>query len=970
MPEHIEFSLVPGELVVGRYRITRMIGRGGMGEVYEAHDQLLREAIALKTLRGDLAIAEAITKRFRKEIQLARKITHPNVCRVFETGMHERAGTGQPPLPFFTMELLSGETLSARISRLKRMSWAAAAPIAVQMAEGLQAAHEAGIVHADFKSGNVILMPGPLQERAVITDFGLALIDPSTAPPDQTRSMLPEGRIAGTMAYMSPEQLAGGTVTAASDIYSFGIVLFEMATGTLPFDAGHAVQAAVQRVSGESITAKSLVPNVDSRWDTAIGRCLQRDPEHRFRSARDLAGFLTGSGWRTSPRYWTRRQWIGAGAITGVPVLAVGAYWTWSHRPYLPTTAALDWYQKGEASLHSMTYEAARRAFEQSVAADPGFAVAHASLARAYEELDYSDRARQSMLRALTLAGESRPSKQEALKIRASQLLVSRDYDRAIPVFQQLEAAANQNEKPAAALESGWLAQQRDDTVGAANAYERALKMDPRYAAAKLRLGYILGRRRKLDDALKAFQDAEDLYDASSNYEGVTETLYQRAMLLNRSSRSAEAMAVIEKALVVAGAVGNPYQKIRLQSAQGVAFRNLGDTVRASTLAQQSIDAAIAQRMDNLAAGFLVDLGNAFLIRGDHASAEPNYRKALDLAERGKVRRSEARARLALGALCEQDHRLTEARQLLESVLPFYRQAGYRRELVQATAVLGGVLQQRAEFDEGIRVLREALPQAIQLQDKQAEAEVRERLAENLRDQGAWPEALAEFERTASLWGSRGAGARLNCAELYSRLGRPQDAETSLSDTEKLLRQTSDEQRLLDLWITRTWMAYLNGRFSVAQTWIRRATGRSDPRVYLLETLIRIRTKGDVDPGLAAVAIQSFEKAGLLLGAAAARLAIAEAWVVAAKPNPAVTAAAWKLAQEAAEFFEPRHIWESLWRVHWVASRAAPSPALAQTHGGAARDTLTKLATIWTSTNMEGYLRRPDINLLASDMKR
>ena len=232
-------GLAPGDVVAEWYRITRLLGRGGMGEVYEAHDLLLEEAVALKTLRADLVQNESFVQRFQQEITLARKVTHPNVCRIYEVGIRlpvtAAAGVDEPtrraerPLLFFAMELLRGETLLGRIraGRLKREE---AFPIAVQLAEGLHAAHRAGIVHADFKSANVILVPAPAGVRAVITDFGVARLDPSRLVVDDTRTLTDNMRLAGTLGYMSPEQIAGEDLTTASDLYSFGIVLFEMAS--------------------------------------------------------------------------------------------------------------------------------------------------------------------------------------------------------------------------------------------------------------------------------------------------------------------------------------------------------------------------------------------------------------------------------------------------------------------------------------------------------------------------------------------------------------------------------------------------------------------------------------------------------------------------------------------------------------------------------------------------------------------
>src|SRR5262245_9110026 len=140
-------TLTAGDVIAERYRITKLIGRGGMGEVYEARDLLLKEDVALKTLRGDLAGDETLLLRFQQEISIARKVTHPNVCRIFEVGIHR---TGTEATLFFAMELLHGQTLADRIRR-GRLTREEAFPIAVQLAEGLEAAHRAGIVHADFK---------------------------------------------------------------------------------------------------------------------------------------------------------------------------------------------------------------------------------------------------------------------------------------------------------------------------------------------------------------------------------------------------------------------------------------------------------------------------------------------------------------------------------------------------------------------------------------------------------------------------------------------------------------------------------------------------------------------------------------------------------------------------------------------------------------------------------------------------
>ena len=761
-------TLAAGEVIAERYRITRLIGRGGMGEVYEAHDLLLEEDVAVKTLRADLAGDESLLQRFQKEISLARKVTHPNVCRIFEVGIHH--GAAESPVLFFAMELLGGETLADRI-RAGRFTRSEAFPIAVQLAEGLHAAHRAGIVHADFKSANVILVPARIGVRAVITDFGVARRDPASHPGEDTYVRADTIRVAGTLAYMSPEQLAGDRVTTASDIYSFGIVLFEMACGERPFDDSDLIKSAMLRAGGPAVSVRTKAPGIDERWEAAIARCLQRDPERRFHSAGELANWFRSHWWNV--RYSTRNDRVRAAVVVCLVLAAAIGGWTWSHRPYQPLPEARRLYERGVNGLYSMTYETARQALEQAVAIDPTFALAHASLARAYDELDYTDRAKDSMLRAVTAAQESRLTPADDRTLRALQFMVSRDYARAAPIVQEIEAEARGAGRAVAALESGWLAQQMEDSDAAAAAFGRALTLDASYAAARLRLGFMFGRQGGKDDqALAAFGEAERVYRTTGNVEGITQTLLERGNLLDRRNREKEALPVIEEALTMARAVGNRFQEIRLRFIQATTVRDLGDTERAATLVGEAIDAALAENMDNLAASGQIDLGNLYLRANQFDRAEPVFRRALDIARRAKVPRIEARSQAALGALLEKVNRAGEAKPFMEAALTFYRQAGYRRESVQAAAGLGGLHQQLGDAQEGIRVLKEALPEAMRLQDRRLEGQVRERLADCLTDRGDLPHAVAEYEHASQLYGPTTAGqaASLKAGQLRARM--------------------------------------------------------------------------------------------------------------------------------------------------------------------------------------------------------
>ncbi|MGK2859326.1 MAG: protein kinase domain-containing protein [Thermoanaerobaculia bacterium] len=295
------WSFHPGQLVAERYRIVRTIAQGGMGEVYEADDLELGGRVALKTIRAEAAAQEVLLGRFRREIQIARRVTHPNVCRLFDVSYHtiEIVGSSQLTnrLMCVSMELLDGETLSQKISRDGAMEREEALSIVRQLADGLAAAHTAGVIHRDFKSGNVLLVKtqgsetGDAKLRAVITDFGLAR---HAAPGELDTSLTDSGVVVGTPAYMAPEQFEGKEASSASDIYSFGVVLYEMVTGRKPFDGATPISQAIQRLKAPPSSPAKFCLGLDPVWETAILRCLESDPAARFTSPLDVVAALEG----------------------------------------------------------------------------------------------------------------------------------------------------------------------------------------------------------------------------------------------------------------------------------------------------------------------------------------------------------------------------------------------------------------------------------------------------------------------------------------------------------------------------------------------------------------------------------------------------------------------------------------------------------------------------------------------------
>jgi serine/threonine protein kinase len=268
-----EGRFLPGRLVAGRYRIIALLGKGGMGEVYRADDLTLGQAVAMKFLPDEAADDQGLLERFRNEVRMARRVSHPNVCRVYDVG--EVDGH-----TFFTMEYVDGEDLASLLRRIGRLPPDKALEIARQLCAGLAAAHTKDVLHRDLKPANIMLDG---RGQVVITDFGLAGVA------DNIRGA--EVR-SGTPAYMSPEQLAGKEVTMRSDIYALGLVLYEVFTGKRAF----AEAPALMRARGEHTPSRpsSVVKDLDPIVEKVILRCLETEPASRPPTALAVAAALPG----------------------------------------------------------------------------------------------------------------------------------------------------------------------------------------------------------------------------------------------------------------------------------------------------------------------------------------------------------------------------------------------------------------------------------------------------------------------------------------------------------------------------------------------------------------------------------------------------------------------------------------------------------------------------------------------------
>jgi predicted Ser/Thr protein kinase len=274
-PSSPALGFAPGALIDDRYRVTGLLGRGGMGEVYGADDLKLGQRVALKFLPADRLKSTSWREQFYAEVRMARQVSHPNVCRVYDVG--ESDGR-----LFLSMEFVDGEDLASLLRRIGRLPEDKAAEVAQQLCSGLSAAHASGVLHRDLKPSNVMLDG---KGRARITDFGLAI-----AATDADRQQGP----AGTPGYLAPELFNGAKPSVQSDLYALGLIFYELFTGKKAFEAPSVAELYRKQTETNPTPPSSVVKNLDPVVERVILRCLDRDPTQRPRSAQTVAAALPG----------------------------------------------------------------------------------------------------------------------------------------------------------------------------------------------------------------------------------------------------------------------------------------------------------------------------------------------------------------------------------------------------------------------------------------------------------------------------------------------------------------------------------------------------------------------------------------------------------------------------------------------------------------------------------------------------
>ncbi|MBZ5722424.1 MAG: tetratricopeptide repeat protein [Acidobacteriia bacterium] len=311
--------LQPGDVLGGRYEILQLLGEGGMGAVYKARDRELDRFVALKLIRPELAASPAILARFKQELLLAHQVTHKNVIRIYDLG--EADG-----VRFITMEFIEGQDLRSLLIEHGKLTPEAAVNMMRQVCLALDAAHAVGVIHRDLKPQNVMQ---DKQGRILVMDFGLARSVGS-------EGMTQTGALVGTMEYMSPEQAMGGTLDQRSDIFSLGLIFFELLTGKMPYKADTALASLLKRNQERAIPAVDLDPTIPKGISDIVSKCLERDLNQRYQTTQEIEADLDAwQGKRPVSASFSQSQmmlpaakpslpwkWIGAGVAVVVLALA------------------------------------------------------------------------------------------------------------------------------------------------------------------------------------------------------------------------------------------------------------------------------------------------------------------------------------------------------------------------------------------------------------------------------------------------------------------------------------------------------------------------------------------------------------------------------------------------------------------------------------------------------------------------
>jgi tetratricopeptide (TPR) repeat protein/tRNA A-37 threonylcarbamoyl transferase component Bud32 len=985
---------------VSHYRIVEKLGEGGMGVVYAAEDLNLGRRVAIKFLSAQ-ADDKQFRARFLREARSISHLSHPHVATLYDYGETADAQ------PYIVMEIVAGRNLS-ELLRAGPIPVNRTVEIVEAVAEALSEAHAQGIIHRDIKPSNVVL-----NERGYVKvlDFGLAKqfkegrFYSSSDPEAQTLLTMntQSNAVVGTPRYMSPEQAKSAPVGPRSDLFALGALLYECLTGTPPFTGANAIETIAQVIHVDPPPPSTINRQVPPALDRVTLRALSKDVEGRYQSADEMlqdlrevkellkesgsrAGWSSGQGRMNGSRQMSavsgklqrplRTYLLASLAVLVVASLAyLGISRWWRPSPYQPTAEAQRWYDRGTNALREGAYYQASKMLGQAISIDDRFALAHARLAEAWAEMDYTSRAKDEMLRAVSLIpNRSALPQLDALYLDGVNAMVSRDFDAAVKAYDEIVRLKPND--PAARLDLGRAYEKNDDIVNALNSYVEATRLDPLYGAAFLRAAILHSRQQDVRSAAAALDKAESLFQVSGNIEGRTEVLYRRGSLLRDSGKLAQARAQLEQALETASANSNESQKVNALLGLSRLSYIEGAPARVQEYAKEAIAFAQQNGVEILLMRGLNELGLALQEGGDYDGAAEQFQRSLDLSRRNSASYLEGVSLTNLAGLRIQQLRTDEGLQYAEQALAIFRQGNYRKDISSALTSIGRARRRKGEYETALQIFEQKLQLANEANDQRQLAFSLGEIAMVLYEQERYTEALRRYEESYAI--SRSLGIRVTLAynllyrgNLLWRLGRYDEARAAIGEASALADQPEGRIKslLAEVTLREAQSALSRRRFAEAQAKAQQALDAAGAQyeVTAIEAKFTLGlAKALAGPSSAAAgsrlckeAAEQASRAGDYALISKALLALSEASLENGEVEDAL-----KYARQAQERLARSGQMESQWRARLIAGRAyllKQDETAAREEFTRAREALSQLAQQWGSEAFKSYQARPDL---------
>jgi len=670
---------------LGRYRIIKRIGAGGMGEVFLAHDSVLDRQVAIKLLPKLLTDDPQRIRRFQQEAHAASTISHPNVAHIYEIGVEGNCH-------FTSMEYVEGQTLREVLNH-GRLTIVEALEISLQVARALESAHASGVIHRDIKPENIMIRPDGYVK---VLDFGLAKLHRITDEDDpsqtQAATMIKTepGLLMGSPAYMSPEQARGVDVDARTDIWSLGVVLYEMLCGWTPFQGSTRMDLLVALLREEPAPISASLRHAHPGLRRLLNRMLSKDKDQRYLTIAevivDVENLLKDLRWSAKQGQKSKlfqgsqfallkhkalqayRAADGTSIKTPLPfflmAIVLGIALTWALRNteqlVLDSDAELEaGYQAGvEAIFRDDMYTAAHALSRAATfSLHKSTLLTHARLAEVWAELDYYDRANHELSYVASIIPIFRSanhfSETDALYVEAIRATIQRNFQSAANLHKQIVEKDPSNS--VAWMDLGRSYERIRWWDEAANSYRRACAINPSLASAFLRLGTVEAAKGDTQAANTAFEQAQHLYKTAKDNAGTLQVLNLRSVLAHRLGKNDEANNFIREADSIP--YGDFYSEVKTNFALAAIFHKESEQAKwfeseARRHAESIRRAGLLFRgPDQLLVNGLVEIAMLYLRDNDLINAQKYTLEALKIAQRSDLKISKAKALYVYGQL-------------------------------------------------------------------------------------------------------------------------------------------------------------------------------------------------------------------------------------------------------------------------------------------------------------------------------